>query len=99
MIRFLLALICLVCAGCLDSKTPSVPPPPPPTEVTQLDGIMKDTADDLELGAKVRLIVEKQKQSRIKTKHEYDITAILYGAAFIVGVAIIHQILNRAKKS
>lgn len=89
--RFLLALICLFCAGCFDSGNP--PPPTKPTAVTRLDNVMKDTADDLELGAQVRLIVEKQQRRQVKSRHEYDVTAILYGAAFVVGIGIVHRIL------
>lgn len=100
MTRFLLALTCLICAGCFDNKTP--PPPDKPTAVTRLDTVMKDTADDLELGAKIRLLVDEQRcrrQLRPRLKHEYGVTAILYGVAFVIGIGIIHRILNSDKKA
>ena len=81
----LLALVLL--GGCWDNPKPTAVVTPTTTE-ERFDKILKDTADDLELGAKVRTLVEQQHQPPTNT---YNVEHILFGCLFVVLVAIMHH--------
>ena len=53
-------------SGCFDKPQPPPNPVTPQTTVQRVDNVLKDTADDLELGAKVRTIVYEQDSKRVK---------------------------------
>ena len=64
--RVLILIFCVVCmAGCIDNIQPQVH-----TSKTeyQLEQALGDAADDLELGAQVRMLVEKQDKAKAKRR-------------------------------
>ena len=99
----LLSFVCLlfnllVLNGCQDHT-----PPPAKSASVKVEGILNDTADDLELGAKVRMLVEQQDRERNKVvlhteqpaelqnrrRHHYPLNALIFGMTFIIWVAIL----------
>ena len=89
-------------SGCFDKPQPPPNPVTPQTTVQRVDNVLKDTADDLELGAKVRTIVHEQESKRIKPPkcakqpnnpsiHEYTPSQLLFGVVFLLVVVLIHH--------
>lgn len=80
-------------SGCFDKPQPPPNPGTPQTTAQRIDGVLKDTADDLELGAKVRTIVYNQDQKRLGTRsrNHYDLPSILIGAVFLVVLVTLHH--------
>lgn len=102
LIEFFL-LVILIAGGCYEK-----PPAPGVTTADKVQSILNDTADDLELGAKVRAIVEKQELGK-PCAHQralmqqqptqrytplYPINSIIFGMTFIIWVAILLDIIN-----
>lgn len=91
---FLIPLLC----GCAAFAQPATTPQP--VEQKRIEVILNDTADDLELGAKVRTIVEKQNAKKVKreagkSEHDYSIDAMCWGLAFIAILAMIQWLIHK----
>lgn len=97
----LFLLVILIAGGCYEK-------PPTGTTADKVQGILNDTADDLELGAKVRTLVEKQElgkpcvhqralmqqQPTQRYTPLYPVNSIIFGMTFIIWVAILLDIVN-----
>ena len=87
-------------SGCFDKPQPPPNPVTPQTKVQRVDNVLKDTADDLELGAKVRTIVYEQDSKRVRDRarrekpasvHDYTVSQLLFGVVFLLIFALIHH--------
>ena len=83
-------------SGCFDKPQPPPNPVTPQTTVQRVDNVLKDTADDLELGAKVRTIVYEQDSKRAKkpkkpSVHDYTAHQLMFGICFLLIFALIHH--------
>ncbi len=81
----LLAGLLVVCGGCFEQPSPVF------STQQRVEDVLKDTADDLELGAQVRDLVERQQTRGAQRAvcHHYSLQAVFVGALFIVGFAIV----------
>ena len=89
-------LVLFLVSGCFDKPQPPPNPVTPQTTVQRVDNVLKDTADDLELGAKVRTIVYEQdskcgKRHPKVSVHDYTPSQIMFGVVFLLVVILIHH--------
>jgi hypothetical protein len=75
-------------------------PTPQLVEQKRIEVILNDTADDLELGAKVRTMVEKQNAKRAKkdagnSEHDYSLDAMCWGLAFIAILGMVQWLIHK----
>lgn len=99
--RLLVCVVLPLLMGCFEST-----PPPSAPAAERVETILNDTADDLELGAKIRTVVEKQQRRRelkhpktvaeLTGRHYYPLNSILFGMTFIIWVSILIDILRRS---
>lgn len=87
-------------SGCFDKPQPPPNPVTPQPTVQRVDNVLKDTADDLELGAKVRTIVYEQDKKRNKQSvkyiikrsvHDYTPSQLMFGVVFLLVVVLIRH--------
>jgi len=95
--------------GCFDKPQPPPNPVTPQTTVQRVDNVLKDTADDLELGAKVRILVYQQDSKRTQRMqpkpkpvkpsiHQYTLSQIMFGAIFLLLLILVHHSYNTGCK-
>lgn len=95
-------MVLLIVGGCFEQPPTSGVP-----AVNTVESILNDTADDLELGAKVRQLVEKQELGKpcvhqralqveaMKSTSAYPLNSIIFGMTFIIWVAILLDVIGR----
>jgi len=100
--------VLLIVGGCF-----AKPPASGVTTASKVEQILNDTADDLELGAKVRAIVEKQELCKPcvhQRMHQHEVTeekpnvlyslnSIIFGMTFVIWVAILLDVIGRSDES